>query len=198
MAAKELTQAHVPFIIVLASTLSAVMATCSGSTYSYGGAECSSCPSGATFVSATAGCQPSAMLTSGPTDTAFYISGSAVEGVAAFPNAPSVSSATDVFGVSSGALSFTSGAGFLSMTPAAGSTLLASLPTGDSPFSVSAWVKCEAGSAMPTVWWGVPTMSGVPSPSFVTLAGGTAYFYDGKTLMAGTVTVLARGFNYSR
>jgi hypothetical protein len=135
-------------------------------------------------VSATAGCQPSAMLTSGPTDTAFYISGSQAEGVAAFPNAPSVSYATDVFGVASGALSFTSGAGFLSMTPAAGSTLLASLPTGDSPFSVSAWVKCEAG-AMPAMSWGVPTMSGVTSPSFVTLAAGTAagtaYFYAGKT-----------------
>ena len=59
-------------------------AQCSGSTYSYGSGACASCPAGATFVSAAAGCTPPAADGPGPTDTAFYLSGSAAEGVAAF------------------------------------------------------------------------------------------------------------------
>ena len=58
-------------------------ALCSGSTYSYGSGACSSCAAGASFVSAAAGCSPSATLTAGPVDTAFYLSGSQAEGVAA-------------------------------------------------------------------------------------------------------------------
>ena len=51
-------------------------AQCSGSTYSYGSGACASCAAGATFISSIAGCAPSATLTAGPTDTAFYLSGS--------------------------------------------------------------------------------------------------------------------------
>ena len=55
------------------------LASCVANTYSYGGG-CASCAANATFLSASAGCSPPTQ----PTDTAFYLSGSAAEGVAAF------------------------------------------------------------------------------------------------------------------
>ena len=71
-------------LVVLLGGAALARAQCSGSTYSYGSGACASCPAGATFVSAAAGCTPPAADGPGPTDTAFYLSGSAAEGVAAF------------------------------------------------------------------------------------------------------------------
>ena len=118
-------------------------AQCSGSTYSYGSGACASCAFGATFISSIAGCAPSATLTAGPTDTAFYLSGSVYEGVAAFStvNAPAgVSYAADAFGKAGGALVLASG----SYLAADGATAPEYLPTGNVAWSLSAWVKCQA------------------------------------------------------
>ena len=176
-------------LVLLACRASAT--TCAEGSYSYDSGSCAACPSGATFVAATGLCAPAAA----PADTAFYLSGTSAEGVAAFPNAPAVSYVTGVFCAANGALSFASGAGFLSMTPAAGSALLAALPTGNAPFTASAWVKCAAGSVLTAVSWGVPSLSGAPSPAFVTLAAGAAFNYAGVGRMAGTVSVFGSGFS---
>jgi hypothetical protein len=143
-------------LLAAASTRRA-MATCSGSTYSYGSSSCAGCPAGASFISASAGCAPAAP----PVDTAFYLSGSATEGVAAFPSAPNVSYATGVFGAVSGALVLASGSN-LYATPAAGTALLAALPAGNNAWSVSAWVQCAASllpspvSSTALLVWGAP------------------------------------------
>ena len=55
---------------------------CAGSSYSYGSGACAPCPAGAAFISSSRGCAPAVA----PTDTAFYLSGSAAEGDAAFPS----------------------------------------------------------------------------------------------------------------
>ena len=170
-------------LLLLACRASAT--TCAAGSYSYNSGACAACPSGASYVAATGLCAPAAA----PADTAFYRSGSQAEGVAAFPGAPAVSYTASVFGVANGALSFASGAGYLSMTPAAGSAQIAALPTGDAPFTMSAWVKCAAGGVMTAVSWGVPTVSGAPSPAFATLAAGTAY--AGVIRVTGTVGVLS-------
>ena len=60
----------------------AVCGCSKSNTYTYDGAACVPCAVNASFVSATAGCMPSALL-QGPTDTAFYLSGSSAESVAA-------------------------------------------------------------------------------------------------------------------
>ena len=78
-----LSHAHLLLALSLAasSPRRAGATACAGATYSYGSGACSSCPAGATFVSAAAGCAPAAA----PADAAFYLSGSAAEGVAAWP-----------------------------------------------------------------------------------------------------------------
>ena len=169
-----------------------------GAFYSYdGGASCAPCAAGSSLV-ATGVCRPSAALTAGPSDTALYLSGSQAEGVAAFAGAPGGAGfAAGVFGAAGGALSFASGASYLSAAaPAAGGALLASLPTGDAAFTASAWYKCAAGSAFTMMSWGAPSASGASSPQAVTLAAGPAYSnaaYEMRT--AGQVSLIALGFN---
>jgi len=129
---------------------------CTGSTYSYGGASCSSCPPGATIVTGNArGCTPSTTLTPGPIDSlVFYLSGTSTEGESAFPNAPTVSYVTSPFGESNGALTLSSGS-FLSLTPSVGSGLLSVLPSGNSAWSASAWVKCASPMTRASLFeWG--------------------------------------------
>ena len=179
------------FLLLLLLACLASATTCAAGSYSYNSGACAACPSGASFVSATGLCAPA----TAPADTAFYLSGSQAEGVTAFLGAPAVSYTASVFGAANGALTFASGAGYLSMTPAPGSTLLAALPTGDAPFTMSAWVKCAAGGVMTAVSWGVPTVSGVPSPAFVMLAAGAAYSYAGVITVAGTESGLGSGFS---
>ena len=116
---------------------------CGGSTHSYSGPSCSSCAAGAAFVSSALSCTPSSTLTAGPADMAFYLSGSAAEGVAAFSTiaAPSgISFSTSVFGVPNGSLVRASG----SYLSAAGLSAPATLPSaGTVSWSLSAWVRCD-------------------------------------------------------
>ena len=175
-------------LLLALCTLRGADAQCSGSTYSYGSGACASCAFGATFISSIAGCAPSATLTAGPIDTAFYLSGSALEGVAAFStvNAPEgVSFAADAFGNAGGALVLASG----SYLAADGATAPAALPTGNVAWSSSAWVKCQAplgvnqATAAAGLEWGAP--EGAPQLTAALAVG--AYTYDGD----GMVTTLA-------
>jgi hypothetical protein len=122
---------------------------CLGSTYSYGSSACASCAAGASFVSSSAGCTPSATLTAGPTDTALYLSGSQAEGVAAFAATGAAPTHADgPFGTANGALVLASG----SYLVAAGASAPAALTSGGNiAWSASAWVKCAA----PATWAGV-------------------------------------------
>ena len=133
----------------------AAATTCSGATYSYGGAACASCPAGAAVVSAAAGCTPSATLTAGPADTAFYLSGSQAEGVSAFATvagAAGIAYTTSAFGAANGALTLASG----SYLAVPGSSAPPGLPSGgDVPWSASAWVRCPASTGAAVVLgWG--------------------------------------------
>jgi hypothetical protein len=157
-------------------------ALCSGSTYSYGSGACSSCAVGASFVSSSAGCVPSATLTAGPADTAFYLSGSQAEGVAAFA-APGAapSFVAGPFGASSGALQLTAPAA----TAPPGTTMLA------------AWYFTEgagssvANSLSPTSLTGVfqgsqpPTWAAGPFP-----ASYSGAFFAGSMIVPGGAATL--------
>jgi hypothetical protein len=118
------------------------LSACAGSTYSYGSGACASCAAGASFISSSAGCTPSATLTSGPADTALYLSGSQAEGVAAFAATGAVPTyAAGVFGAAGSALVLASG----SYLTAPGTSSPTALPSGGNvAWSASAWVKCAA------------------------------------------------------
>ena len=174
--------AALPLLWLCAAALPRRAAACADGSYTFGGT-CTACPPGAALVAETGVCRPSATLTAGPTDTAFYLSGSSAEGVTAFPGAPTVGYSAGVFGAAAGGLSFASSASFLSMSPATGSALLASLPTGNSPFTMSAWYKCATGSAMTPLSWGAPSVGGASS---VALAAGATLFGN-VGYRAGTV-----------
>ena len=160
---------------------------CVGSTYGYGSAACASCAAGATFVSASAGCQPSTTLAASLADTAFYLSGSATEGVAAFAlTGAAPTFVADRFGNTSGALALASG----SYLSAPGASTPAALPSGGSvPWSAAAWVKCAA----PTTWagaleWGAAGDAGeVMSSAAIVLAVGGSL----PAPNSGVVTTLA-------
>ena len=111
---------------------------CSGSTYSYGSGACSPCAAGATFVSVVAGCMPS----TGPTDTAFYLSGTQTEGLAAFPPPPLFAPAfvSDHLGAPSGALYLPPGP--YQVIQLEGSYAPSTIPSDNTfSFSASAWVN---------------------------------------------------------
>ena len=126
-----------------ASEVTLLATPCNGSTYSYGSGACSPCGAGANFVSAVASCMP----LSGPTDTAFYLSGTQDEGYAAFsPTLVGLTIfTTDHLGVSASALVLNQ-----SYLTAQGISAPALIPAGPGfqylPFSASAWVKCQRGS----------------------------------------------------
>ena len=98
---------------------------------------------------------PSSSQTPGPTDTAFYLSGSQAEGVGAFSVAASalVRYSTGPFGAAGGALTLASGTFLTVEGPSAPPTL----PSGRVAFSASAWVKCPApAQAAAVIEWGAP------------------------------------------
>ena len=133
------------------SAASFAAAACAPGSYSYGSGACASCAAGAAFSAATGLCAPAAA----PSDTAFYLSGSQAEGVAAFASAPTAAYATSVFGEASGALVLGGGSNFT----VAGASAPAAMPTGNSAWSASAWVKCEvppAGTWAGVLAWGAP------------------------------------------
>ena len=159
----------------------AAATTCALGSYSYGSGACASCAPGTVFVALTGLCAPAQSLA--PADTAFFLSGSAAEGVAAFPGAPNVSYATGVFGAANGALVLASGSS-LSVTPAVGSALLQALPVGSNAWSASAWVQCEASllvapaSSAALLVWGAP--SAALSSSLALVLTGQPSACDGK------------------
>ena len=120
---------------------------CPAGTYSYGGAAaaCSPCASGASFLSSSLGCAPR----NAPNDTAFYLSGSAAEGVAGLAltgAAPTFSA--DRMGAAAGALTLANG----SYLGVLGANAPMALPAnGSVAWSAAAWVKCAA----PATWAGV-------------------------------------------
>ena len=157
--------------------------SCPSNTYSYGGSACASCPAGAHFVSASAGCRPA----TAPTDTAFFLSGSSAEGVTAFSTTiASPTYVTGPFGTANSALALSSGQ-YLS---AAGASAPSFLPSGGNvAWSASAWVKCAA----PATWSGVlelgetgDLLAGVSPRSLALGVGGIA-----PPPNSGTVTTLA-------
>ena len=109
----------VPSYPLSAYSVNVALPSCLYGAYSYGGCTptCAPCAAGANFTTSGV-CQPSALL-SGPTDTAFYLSGSPSEGTNAFAASCSVLSgvgfAADRFGTlgsattAGGALSLSSG-----------------------------------------------------------------------------------------
>ena len=167
--------------------------SCTGSTYSYGSGSCAGCAAGATFVSASAGCAPA----TSPTDTAFYLSGGAAEGVAAF----AASGGTPLFeagpfGAANGALVLANG----SYLAAPGASAPAMLPAGGSvAWSASAWVKCMAPStyAAALEWGAAGDGNGAASAQAVALVvaeTGTAPF----TTVVSTIVSRQNNFYATR
>ena len=167
-------------------------AQCVGSAYSYGSDACASCASGASFVSSSSGCTPSATLAAGPVDTAFFLSGSSAEGVAAFVAAGGAAPAfvADAFGNASGALALLSGVHL----DAAGASAPAALPAGGNvAWSASAWVRCAAPSTYAGVleWGAAGDAQGIASTQAAALvvAGPAAAAASWAT--GGIATTLA-------
>jgi DNA-binding beta-propeller fold protein YncE len=162
------------FFSVLLLSLRYVTSSCTGSTYTYGSSSCASCSSGSTFISSSLGCSPNSL----PTDTSFYLSGSQTEGYSAF-STPSgitppsgISYSSSVFGISNGAMTFTSGSTPIS---ASGSVLPNTVPQGNVDWSASAWIKCptsttwghvlkwgQGGSGMTSIMMSVNAANFVP------------------------------------
>jgi hypothetical protein len=121
--------------------------TCAGSAGTLVQASCA--------AAADAVCGPSAALTAGPSDTAYFLSGSAAEGVpAAFAVAGAAPTfAADHLGNADGALVLASGS---YLTAAGAGAVPAALPSGGSvAWSASAWVKCAAPETYAAVLeWG--------------------------------------------
>ena len=167
----------------------------SGGTYAFGGASCSACPPGATLISATAGCTPSTTAWAGPYDSSFTLSGTQSEGLAAFASVTAplgVTYTSSVFnaGPSNGALTLATG----SYITVPGASAPPTLPTGNSPWSASAWVKCAAPTTYAAVleWGAASDANGVLTQSSIALAVTGAYAWNVQALAnKGTVSTLA-------
>ena len=115
-------------------------------------------------------------MTAGPSDSAFYLSGTIVEGVAAFKvdNPANFTYTSSPLGVVNGSVIFAG-----SYLTAPGISAPATLPSnGNVPFSASAWVLCEASSQpwAAVLEWGGPTgyLQGAASPRTLSLGVGGA------------------------
>jgi hypothetical protein len=116
---------------------------CDNNKYSYPGASsCSSCPLGSMLISSSSGCRPSSFSNVGPVDTSFYLSGSQTEGVSAF------TSIRNANGISyfSNLSSFPNEGVLISSGSSISTSLLSTLPSGSSAFTVSSWVNCASSS----------------------------------------------------
>jgi hypothetical protein len=187
------TTASAALALVLLLALEAprpAAAQCTGSTYSFGGLPCAPCASGAVFISSASGCTPSAALTAGPADTAFYLSGTAVEGTAAFQNISAPTGITyviDPFGVSNGAASFATG----SYLSASGARAPPALPAdGSVAVSASAWVRCSAppASYSSVLGWGAPGDVSAVSSNTIS-ATSVSLVVSGSGLLPNSATV---------
>ena len=143
---------------------------CAASSYSFGGTACGTCADGANFASSSLSCTPSASLTAGPADTAFYLSGSQAKSAAAFvlTMPEGLTTVADAFGNAGGALSLANG----SYLSAFGMSAPQSLPTGNVAWSVSSWVECAASSTFAAIleWGAIGDESGGFSPEALVLA----------------------------
>ena len=178
---------------------------CTASTYSYGGTgPCAPCAAGAVFSSSVLGCSPtSAFSIAGPADTAFSLSGSAAEGVAAFPTIGvpcGISFVSGPKGATGSAMSLAKG----SYLGAAGTTAPPLLPSGGggtAAFSASAWVKCAAPATWSSVLeWGtagdpwVGTLDAVHGALTLAVVGGRAPNAITSTLTASVGTYPVHAF----
>jgi len=151
--------------------------------YSLGSGYFSVCPAGAMGVSTKSPCTPDPA--SGPSDTAFYWSGSSSEGSRAFLVTASsgISYVADRYSAVGGAVSLSAGSS-LSTSPGA----VSALPVGNAAFSLAEWVLCPSTAASSSVLQlsgggqqAVLLVSGRDTTRCVsTLAGsGSASFSDG-------------------
>jgi len=177
------------FLLLLFSCKSVIAqsSVCSANSYKYDGS-CASCPTGTTaVVGNVGGCVPS----TGPTDTAFYLSGSLAEGVAAFSKTIATPIYTSgPFGGTSSVLTLTEAAG--SYLSAAGTSSPTDLPSGvNAPWSASAWVKCEA----PTTWAGLISWgtAGDNQGSASSQTAAIAVSGTGFSAISGSVSTIAGG-----
>jgi ELWxxDGT repeat protein len=151
---------------------------CATNTYSYSGASsCSSCLPGSTFISSSLGCRPSSATSSSPIDTSFYLSGSQIEGLAAFSNIINSNGLTHY----SSSTSYPYEALVVSFGSYVSTPLLSSLPTGSSAFTVSSWVKCDASSLTDS------------NPSGVVVSWGSSQSSTSTSLTAATLAVTYAG-----
>ena len=164
---------------------------CGAGSYSYGAAACAGCAAGATLASAAAGCAPLASQTAGPADTVFYLSGSAAEGVGAFPvirAPPGVSFVSGPFGAANGALALASG----SYLGALGSATPSALPAaGSAAWTASAWVQCPQSTAWAAAleWGAAGDVGGVAAPQALALGvvgSASGAFFGATTTLAGS------------
>ena len=124
------------------------MSICQENSYSYNSGSCANCPSGSLFLSSSSVCAPSTE----PTDTSFYLSGSQTEGVSAFetvtiPSDQPLAYSPNVYGTPNGAISI----GSRTSISASGASLPSTMPSsGNVPWSLSSWVKCEVPSS--SIW----------------------------------------------
>ena len=180
---------------------SASCAVCGNGTHSYGGSACSPCAAGsapAAYAPSSSSCAPSATLSAGPADAAFYLSGSAAEGLSAFSVVGVGAFTTGVFGASSGALVLANGG-----LSAPGAAAPPALPLGNaSAWTMSAWVKCapqptggagyaavlEWGAAGDVGWSAAPTAGAAglgASAASLLVAGASAWATGAVTTIAG-------------
>jgi sugar lactone lactonase YvrE len=168
--------------------------SCPTGSYSYGSASCVLCSAsaGASFRSSSLGCAPA----TGATDTSFFLSGRADEGIAGFAIVGAVANASfapDFQNVVSGALALGRNA-FLSTPSAAANTLASSLPAGNLPLgaSAAAWARCAAEAQLPAsaatiLEWGVAgSAAAQPTAKFALTVAQMA--------QAPIVTVFAGGY----
>jgi hypothetical protein len=157
------------------ATSSSTCVSCPSNTYSYAGSSsCSSCSSGTTYISSSLGCKPSSTTSVGPIDTSFYLSGIDSEGISAFS---STTSSMSGITYSTSTSSYPSSAIIVSSGSYLSTSLLSTLPTGSSPFTISSWVKCDASSlsdvnpsSVVIAWGNIGEMSTSTSHTAATLA----------------------------
>ena len=118
-------------------------APCTGTTYSFGGAaaSCAVCPAGS-FVSSTTGCSPNWGSAYGASlaSPSVFVPGSAASVSTLSASGGAAAFGADYANAPAGAISVTAaGAAFSTQT-------MPSLPTGNGPRALAAWVKCPASA----------------------------------------------------
>ena len=176
-------------------------ATCVGSpTYTNGGAGLGCCVAPQAVLSASrASCAPTAGSTVGPVDTAFYVSGSAAEGLGGLSiSATGIVYTADKYGAGYGATGFAAGGSVL----ATGTAVISALPAPGAAASVSANVKCSlpstSNATMTALEWNQPSPSDAGLRYALTVTStGNAAAYTGTastiTTMTSTTTPALNG-----